>query len=83
VRAKKRQLSRASAKGSLRAHPEGDRFLVRAIFSAARIAAGTEHAEVLHHRIVPRDKLLGELACFVRSNQIAKTPIDIHVTPTP
>ena len=56
---------------------------MRAVFAALRIVSRAQHAEVLHHRIVPRDKLLGELACLSRCDLVAKTPVDIHVTPTP
>ena len=56
---------------------------MRTAFGAVRTGSGAQHAEVLHQRIVPRDKLLGELASLARSDLIAKMPIDIHVTPTP
>jgi hypothetical protein len=56
---------------------------MRTIFSALRIVPRSQHAEVLHHRIVPRDKMLGELASLASPDLIAKMPIDIHVTPIP
>jgi hypothetical protein len=55
---------------------------VRAVFAALRIVSRTQHANVFHHGIVPCDKLLSELTCLSRCDLIAKTPIDIHVTPT-
>jgi len=54
-----------------------------AVFAALRIVSRTQHANVFHHGIVPCDKLLSELTCLSRRDLIAKTPIDIHVTPTP
>jgi hypothetical protein len=56
---------------------------MRAVFAALRIVSRTQNADVLHHRIVPRDKLLGELTCLNRCDLVAKMPVDIHVTPTP
>ena len=56
---------------------------MRAVFAALRFVSSTNQEDVLHHRIVPRDKLLGELTCLTGCGLVAKTPVDIHVTPIP
>jgi hypothetical protein len=83
VRAKKHQLSCLRTEHLLRGNPENRGIVMRTVFTASRILPRAQYAEVLHHRVVPGDQLLDELASFIRGDLVAQTTIDIHVTPTP
>jgi hypothetical protein len=82
VRAEKYEFPRSAAERHLRGRPEGSGVLMRAVLRASPVVSGFQHAHVLHHRVVPRDELLGELARLTRAGLITKMAINIHVTPT-
>ncbi len=55
------------------------RLLVRATFRTAS-AMVIHHSQMFHHRVVPPDQLLREVARFERTDPIAESPIHLHVT---
>ena len=56
---------------------------MRTVLTALRALARAQYAEVLHHRVVPRDELLREFASLSRGDLLPETTIDIYVTPIP
>jgi hypothetical protein len=61
--------------------PQRLRFLVWAPFRTAS-AMVIYHSQVFHHRVVPPDELLRELARFEGTDPIAKSSIHVHVRPS-
>jgi hypothetical protein len=76
----KPEIMGARTENVLRGRPECRRPVVWTVFVALGPAAGTDDADVFDHRIVPRDKLLRELARVVGADLIAEVEIEVHVT---
>ena len=60
--------------------PQRPRLLVWTTLRAAP-AMAVYHSQMFHHRVVPPDELLREVARFEGTDSIAKSPIHVHVTP--